>query len=152
MVDMTLVTSVNAAIQLAKTLAGVRDASMIDAKVIELREHLIEAQSGVVQAQTDQSALIQEVRDLKEKIMKMENWKEEKHRYQLRQPWSGCFVYLLKESSKGAEPPHWICAKCYDDGRRTILQPQYDKVGFVILVCPTCKSEIHTRLRGIGSA
>jgi hypothetical protein len=125
MADMTLIsqtfTSLQSASQLAKALIGLRDSAMIDAKVIELRDHLIEAQGSSMQAQTEQSALIQEVRDLKKQITDMENWGKEKQRYQLIEPWAGCFVYALKESSKETEPAHYICEHCYQGGRKSIL-------------------------------
>ena len=145
MADMTLFnqafTSLQSASQLAKTLIGFRDTTMIDSKVIELRDHLIEAQGSTMQAQTQQSALIQEVRDLKQQIMDMEKWNEEKQRYQLVEPWPGCYVYALKESGKGADPAHWICEHCYQDGRKSILQNNQKRDGRIhhIIKCSHCQ-------------
>jgi len=98
--------------------------------------------------------MIQRVHDLEEEIARVRAWEEQKKRYKLVNPWEGAIsvVYALKESCKGTEPPHWICTKCYDDGRRTILQLRKDQKQYVLLVCPTCKSEIHTESHGIPSA
>jgi hypothetical protein len=145
------IASLQSAGQLAKALIGSRDQTMIDVKVIELRDNLIEAQSNVFQAQAQQTALIQRVYELEQELMRFKTWGEEKKRYQLVSILSGtATVYALKESCKGTEPPHYICAKCYQDGHCTHLQPQYDKTGFAILFCPTCKAEIHSRYRHLG--
>ena len=48
--------------------------------------------------------------------------KTQKKRYKLVIPWPqhavGSVAYALKESMKESEPPHLICTKCYEDGRR----------------------------------
>lgn len=150
MADITIIShtfnSLQAASKLAKALIGLRDTAMIDAKVIELRDHLIEAQGSTMQSQTEQSALIQEVRDLKQQIMDLEKWEEEKQRYQLIEPWSGCFVYALKESSKQTDPPHWICEHCYQDARKSTLQNSHKNNNrrIIFVKCPHCSSEHET--------
>lgn len=151
MADMTLIsqtfTSLQSASQLAKALIGLRDSAMIDAKVIELRDLLIEAQGSTMQAQTEQSALIQEVRDLKKQIMDMENWDKEKQRYQLIEPWARCVVYPLKETSKGTEPAHYICEHCYQAGIKSILHnhTHYRPVHIRVLKCSHCTFENEVR-------
>jgi hypothetical protein len=147
MPDIAFISSLNAAIQVTKALIGVRDAAMIDAKVIELRDHLIEAQNSIMQSQAEQATLIKRVHDLEEEIARVRAWEEEKQRYQLIQAWSGCFVYALKEASKGTEPPHWICAHCYEDGRREILQIMQnpDRRAFMMVKCSHCSFRVEMR-------
>jgi hypothetical protein len=150
MPDMTLInqtfTSLQSASQLVKALIGLRDSAMIDSKVIELRDHLIEAQGSMMQAQMQQSALIQEVQGLKQQIMDLENWNEEKQRYQLIPPWPGCFVYALKESCKGGEPAHWICEHCYQEGRKSLLHNTFKNNNrrIVFIKCSHCGLELET--------
>ena len=59
-------------------------------------------------------------------------------------PWEGALVYALKEQCKASEPPHWICTKCYEDGRKSILNPVAGARGFFKITCPICKSEIQS--------
>lgn len=110
MADLALITqaiaSLQSAGQLAKALIGLRDQAMIDTKVIELRDNLIEAQSNVFQAQAQQAVLIQRVSDLEKELMRFKTWEKEKERYQLVSILSASgTAYALKESCKGAEPP-----------------------------------------------
>ena len=154
MVDiMTLqnaVLSLKTASDIAKSFLHLRSLADVQGKVIDLQEAILSAQSSALAAQSEQFAMVQRVRDLEEEIARIKAWEEEKKRYQMMHPWQGAtlLVYALKESCKGAEPPHWICAKCYDDGRRTVLQPTYDKEHFWLLFCATCKSQLHSGYRG----
>jgi len=48
---------------------------------------------------------------------------------------------VVKETMRGPELPHEICAACYQHGKKSILQPRdadYDRMMF----CPECKTQI----------
>lgn len=157
MVDMTTiqgaVMSMKVAGDIAKGLFQLQASAEIKGQVIDLQNAILTAQQSALSAQSEQFTMIQRIHDLEEEIAHVKAWEKEKQRYKLvSAPWgSGSVVYALKESCKGAESPHWICTKCYDDGRRTILQP-HKKEGWISLVCSTCKSETHTGYRGIPNA
>jgi hypothetical protein len=85
--------------------------------------------------------MIHEISRLKEELARVKAWDETKKRYQLISPTPGSFVYALKEESKGTEPPHWICATCYEDGRKSILQQLGEFYGVMRYICPHCKNE-----------
>jgi aspartate oxidase len=144
------VLSLKTASDIAKGFLHLQSLAENQGKVIELNEAILSAQSSALTAQSEHFTMVQRVRDLEEEIARIKAWEEEKKRYQMVNPWQGStfLVYALKESRKESEPPHWICTKCYDDGRRTILQPHLDKVGYWLLVCPTCHAEINSGIRG----
>lgn len=148
------ISGLKTAADLAKGLIQLKSTADMQVQVIELQSAILAAQSNALAAQADQFTMIQRIRELEEEIARIKAWEEEKKRYQLVNPWQGAasLVYAVKESCKGAEPPHWICAKCYDDGRRTILQPKYDDRTYLLLFCATCKSDIHSGLRGVHRA
>lgn len=148
MVDIALgaqaVSSLQAAYKLVKTLIGVRDAALIEAKMVELRDHITEAQGSLLQSQAQQSSLIQEVHDLKQKLMKLDSWEQEKQRYQLVTPWSGFYVFAIKESNKGTDPAHWICPSCYEKGRKEYLYFMQVHTPYVqpVVKCHACSLEM----------
>lgn len=157
MLDMMMlesaVTGLKTAGQIAKAIHQLVTSAEVKAKVIELQDSIFSAQQNALTAQSEQFTMIQRIRDLEEEIARIKAWEEQKKRYKLVNPWGGpALVYAFKESCKGAENPHWICAKCYDDGRRTVLQPRQAAKGWMNLVCATCKSEIHTGYKGLGPA
>ena len=157
MADMALIqgaiNGLKVAGDIAKGFLQLKSISDVQGKVIELQSAILSAQSSALAAQSEQSSMIQRIRDLEEEIARVKAWEKQKERYKLTTPWeNSAVVYSLKESRKESEKPHWICTKCYDDGRRTILQERKDKTGYVLMCCPTCKSEVHTGYRGIGPA
>ena len=100
-----------------------------------------------------QQALLEEKNQLKEELARMKAWEEYKKRYTLINPWDGhpAVVSALRESRQDSEPAHWIYTKRYDDGRRTIFQPKLEKQE-ILLVCHTCKTQIHTGMYSIAPA
>src|SRR3972149_883370 len=123
------------------------------AQVTALYDVILAAQTSAMEANLKQSAMIDRIRELEEELTRAKAWETQKQRYQLLSPWTdnASVVYALKESAKSTEAPHWICAKCYDDGRRSILNQSKAANGYILIVCPTCKAEIYTGYRGIQS-
>lgn len=156
MVDIATIQSavmgMKAAGDIAKSLFQLSSSAEIKAQVIDLQNAILSAQQSAFAAQSQQSAMIQQIDDLKKEIADIKAWEKEKQRYKLMNtPWgAGGVVYGLKESCKETEAAHYICTKCYDDGRRTILQPTVGDRGFMDMTCGTCKSRIHTSYRGLG--
>jgi len=146
------VNSLHTASKIAQGLMSLKTLAEVQSVAIDLNQKIIAAQGDIFAAQAAQSALIQRVSGLEEEITKMRNWEEQKQRYKLAEPWgNGGFVYGVEESRKGSEPAHWICTKCFDDGRRSILQPRPDKGLWLHMTCPSCNSSIPTNMRGITS-
>ena len=151
MVDMAMfqgaISGLKTAADLAIGLSKLNTMAEVQGKAIELQQIILSAQGSALSAQSEQFALVEKIRALEKEIADIKAWEETKQRYQLVQVWNGFFVYALKEQSKGTEPPHWICAKCYEDGSRAILQnvQYYDKRIIHAAKCDKCKSEIEHR-------
>lgn len=87
--------------------------------------------------------MLQKIGQLEKEMARFETWDAEKERYELRDAGSGALAYALKEETRGAEPPHWICAQCYQDRKASILQPEMRMPGRAnVLVCNRCKTDI----------
>lgn len=132
----------------AKSLLELKTLGDVQGKVIELQSAILSAQSSALSANAEQSAMVEEVRKLKEEIASVKAWESQKQRYKLTNPWSGGVAYALKEAMANGEPPHLLCTKCYEDGKKSILNPSKDANGFEIFACPVCKSQIPTGYRG----
>lgn len=100
---------------LAKGLKDINDATVRNAAVIELQEQILTAQN-------EQATLIDKVRDLEKEVAELKAWDAEKQNYELKEIGRGSFACVLKPEAQGAEPVHWLCTQCYDDGKRSILQ------------------------------
>ena len=145
MVDMAAIggaiASLQTAGQIAKSFVGIRDAAVIQSKVIELQTEILAAQHAALAAQSDQFTLLQRIRELEEQTAKLEAWEAEKQRYELKDYGGGTFAYELKPEEARGEPSHRVCAACYQKGQKSILQFDYEtSAGQFKFNCPACKT------------
>jgi uncharacterized protein (DUF697 family) len=142
---MALGSSLQSAAEIVKVMVGLRDGALLQAKAIELNGIILTAQGAALSANGAQFALLERVRELEKQLVDMEAWGAEKDKYGLQQIGRGAFAYVLKRQTNSPEPPHWICAACYQHGRKSILANAGKTKGDVTTIiyrCPTCKSEI----------
>jgi len=146
MADMALIqgaiTSLQTASDIAKSFLKLKSIADNQGKVIELQSAILAAQTSALAAQSEQSSMIQRIRDLEEEIARVKAWKETAERYQLVSPWTGAFVYALKKQSGSTEPPHWLCQKCYEDGNKSILQRAADSAVTWAYNCSRCNTKL----------
>lgn len=114
-----------------------------------LQSEIATIQTGYIALTQQNLSLLTEVNDLKKELARIEAWNTEKDRYELKDVGdchAGCgvFVYTLKESAaQRAEPTHWLCANCYNQGKKSILQLRnFTTNSSRIHNCPLCKTEI----------
>lgn len=133
------------AADLAKTLMDLVGSGKAREQAVKLYGEILSAQSSALAANSAQAALIEEKRELEERIRRLEAWEIDKQRYELVEISRGVFARQLKADAKGSEPIHRICATCYEAGRKSILQSDglpgpYG--GTETLKCFQCSAEI----------
>jgi hypothetical protein len=124
--------AIKTAFDLAKGLKDIDDAA--NAAVIELQEKILIALAT-------QSELVETIGELKKRVVELEAWDADKKRYELKDIWHGSLAYVIKESMRGSESPHNICANCYERGHKRFLQPRVSGIGRE-LFCSECKTAI----------
>lgn len=126
MVDIASIASIagtlKTASDLVKSAMHLHSSQAFQAKMVELNREIMSAQGSALAAYATQTAMIQEIAKLKEKIAESEAWERQKERYQLTDHGGRTFSYTLKVGMEQGEPPHEICAHCYQQGRKSILQ------------------------------
>ena len=152
MVDIAAVAGVMSSLKatqdIVKAMLGLRDAAMVREKIVELQGAILTAQSDAFEVNAAQTALLERVRELEKQVADLEAWKAEKQRYELKNVALGAFAYALKPEEQGAEPAHWICARCYEHQRRSILQRAGFERSTEIYRCFECGAAIRTGLPG----
>jgi hypothetical protein len=142
MVDMAAIggalSSIKAASDIANAMLKIHDAKTIQEKTIELNRVILSAQGSVLEANAAQSSLLEHVRSLEKQVTEFEKWDTEKEKYEMREIFSRSFAYAIKESARGSQPEHLICAKCYEDRKKMVLQ----RVDASHVMCPECKTKI----------
>ncbi len=125
----------------AKALKDINDTAIRNAAVIELQEKILAAREA-------QAALLERVSELEKEVADFETWETEKQRYELTTTARGGLAYTLRPDAQGSEPPHKICAACYQRRKKSPLQlvPRslvHMEVGVPATYrCPECKSEV----------
>lgn len=129
--------SLKIALDIAKGMKDLNDASVRNIESIKLMEQIIAAQMA-------QASLIQQVRDLETEVAQFKNWDAEKDRYTLTDYGGGTFAYALKPDKANGQPPHRICPNCYEDKKVAPLQSR-GKTHFSQehCICTRCKTNFH---------
>jgi Zn finger protein HypA/HybF involved in hydrogenase expression len=126
----------------AKALKDINDAAIRNGAIIELQEKIVAAREA-------QATLLERIRELEKEVADFKTWDTEKQKYEMKVLSPEAIVYSLKTQIPGAEPAHYICANCYEDGKKSFLQRkpanriatehfgEKDK-----LICPRCHSSV----------
>lgn len=149
MADMSAITGAYMAFkglkEIAQSVIALRDAAAFHEKMFELNDRLMDAQAAALETNQERAALVETVAGLKKELADLKAWDAEKQRYELTERSPGAFAYRVKEAMQGAEPPHYICANCYQHGQKAILNTErgatYDGRRCTIASCPSCKTK-----------
>jgi hypothetical protein len=120
--------SLKSAFDLTKGLKDIDDRVRLNDARMELQERILEAQQS-------QAALLERIGTLEKELAGFEKWHAEKENYQLTAIASDTFAYARKPAADGGVPPHFICANCYEDRKKRILQ----RADAAHVACPDCK-------------
>jgi hypothetical protein len=116
-----IMSPLNAAGQGIEKLIETRDLIKFGDELRKLHAEILAAQRGAMTAQANEATLLEEVGALKKQVTDLEAWESEKQRYQLIALAPNVIAYAVKESARGVEPPHLICANCYNAGKKSFL-------------------------------
>lgn len=134
---------------LAKGIADLEQAHAIKSQIADLMDQILSARESAMRSQERETSLLGEVDGLKKQIDKMKTWDTNKERYCLQAVDTGAFAYVLKPNMQGDEPPHWLCANCFEKGQKSFLQfkeqlrtPTGSRDNRSRWICATCRAEI----------
>lgn len=125
------VSALKSAFDLTKGLKDIDDRVRLNSARMELQEKILEAQQA-------QATLLERIGDLEKQIADFEKWDAEKENYQLVTIFPDTLAYARKPSADGSVAPHFICAKCYEDRKKHILQ----RADSAHVWCPVCQIKL----------
>lgn len=141
------ITAALSSLKVVSDLATLIQKSKVDAavaeKAIELQSAVISLQSAMLTLQSQHDVLLTENNQLKQQLIDVKNWETESQNYHLKAIRSGVFVYATKPDMQSAEPQHWLCANCYQNKKKSLLQQgSKERIGWNHH-CPHCKTDIY---------
>lgn len=135
--------SIQHATNLVKNLRNVsKDIETQEIK-LELQEVITSLLSELNDAQLGYSQLIAHTQKLQQKLDEIDEWKIIQKRYELVETSPGHFAYALKAGSKNPkQPKHFICANCYENKTRSILNKNFVSEHGADYECHKCELRI----------
>ena len=107
---------------IGKTLFQAHTQAERDRLQIEFSDAMIALQFKISEMQVSYQSILDSNVALKKQLEAYDTWEAERARYSLFQPSAGAFVYRLNPSSAANDPAHWLCAACYNERKKSILQ------------------------------
>lgn len=135
-------TSIKTAIDMLKSVRALKSETEINLAVIEIQRILLDAQSAAFDDKERQMGLLSRIAELEARLGERAGWEKEQARYRLTEFPTGRLAYVLKDEMAGDEPRHKLCAKCFTEGRKSILQTVDKHSGGESVFCQNCKVEI----------
>jgi predicted nucleic acid-binding Zn-ribbon protein len=135
-------TGIKAAIDIAKGISSLKSETEINQAVIDIQRALLDAQSASLSEQGRISELLNKVAQLQIVIDKFDDWAKISGRYKLSKSEHGAYFYELREEFINDEIYHRICASCFEDKKRKILQTIAKDSTGEILKCPDCVQDL----------
>ncbi|MCG8403481.1 MAG: hypothetical protein MJA84_18075 [Firmicutes bacterium] len=144
-----LVGALKGATDIAKAMKDLNDASAVNAKVIELQAQILSAQTSALEAQDERATLIDRIRALEAEVADLKAWDAQKKCYELKPTRNGNnapLAYAPKEIVEGAGPVHWLCPTCYENRKKSVLQPESRVPGRAeVLTCHSCGLDLYVQ-------
>lgn len=111
-----------AAMEIAKGLSATANAVAINEAKIGLQSAILEAQAGLLAAQETETANLRRIDQLEQDIVRLKDWSAERQNYNLVNIDRGAFAYMPKPGMENSQPAHWLCANCFEQGHKSLLQ------------------------------
>jgi hypothetical protein len=138
----SITSPLNAASEGIQKLIEVRDLVKFGDALGKLQAQILSAQQGALAAYAREATLLEEIGVLKKRVTELEAWDAEKKRYELVALAPNVMAYSIKAEMRGAEPPHYICANCYQVGRKSFLNQVVRGTNIDAFHCKTCDERL----------
>ncbi|MDE4921695.1 hypothetical protein ACUXAV_002112 [Cupriavidus metallidurans] len=144
----TAVASASTALDLLKTALKIRDQNLMDKAIADMVDQLRNVNMAALEASQEALTGVKEARkadqritELEAEVRELQTKADERDKYHLVQVGNNSFAYTLKDAPPDGQQRHYLCQTCFDnEGKKAVMQFG----GRVNLLCPACKSEIHS--------
>lgn len=159
---MSAVNAIRAATDILKASLDAKTFLAVQGTLIDITTKLAAAQqSGLLLQQqnavlhAEKLQLQDELAAARKEIDRLRAWDEERPNYALQEVAPGAFAYVHKPLHEVAGQPaasaHWLCCRCYDERRKSILQFARHEGGCRVYVCHCCQASISVRVPAAGA-
>lgn len=115
--------------------------SAVTQKAIESQSAIISLQTAMLHLQSEHQSLLNEKVQLERQLAESFTWAEECQKYDLEEIDEGIFVYAPRSGS----PAHWLCTRCFQDKKKSILNRTGSDSRGLIFLCFVCQNSIRVQ-------
>ena len=146
--------AIKGGLDIAQGFQAFKTEAAVNQAVIDIQRSLLEAQRALNEAEARHVADLRRIEELEQEIVKAKDWSAERESYELTGVYRGAFAYMPKDGVKSGKPAHWLCANCFDQGRKSFLQykgqdstPSGGRGMESTYGCDTCRASIKVSYR-----
>ncbi len=137
-----VVTSAKVAYDIVKGISTLHTEVEKNQAISKVLEVLLAVQSDALSMQEKHYLLLREKDDLIKKISEFEKWSEIEKQYELKELITGVFVYAYKKTDKEIQPPHFLCANCFNKKQKGLYIKSEKDFDGTHYKCLNCDKEI----------
>lgn len=138
----TALTSLKAAIDIAKVAKNFNSQTEINLAITDILDELLNAKEASLNDKERIERLSARVTELQKQLAKKEDWQSEKKRYILTKSDYGAYTYNLNADHADGEVEHRLCATCFENEKKSILHTKMKARGGETVFCQTCKTDL----------
>lgn len=129
--------------ELVKGLDIAKDQAALTELRLGLQAQILEAQQALFAAQEEKAALLKAKSDAEAEVVRLMDWSAERENYALKRFHPGTVAYAYQPGEAKTQPPHNLCASCYDNRKKGLLQPtaQLER-GYKMHRCGSCGGSV----------
>lgn len=135
--------AIKSALGIAKDIKSLRTDQEVSDVRIALTDSILDLQERAAELHDALNAARDRIAELEQQIAEFDSWQEEKGRYTLKQLGRDAYAYVEAPPTDGGQAAEaLLCAHCYGDRKRSILQFQGTDLAGSVLLCPRCKNRV----------
>jgi hypothetical protein len=140
-------TSAKLALEIAQGIVSLNTEAEKNQAIIDIQRHVIDAQRALTLAEQNHATTLKRIDSLEAEIVSLKTWDAQAEGYELADAGNGALAYRKKPPVPEGEPPHWLCPTCYEDRKKSYLQPERHPGMTESLTCPRCMTRLIVRGR-----
>ena len=148
----TALSAIKRAGELTKSLTQATSIEEVRNHAFDLQRQILSGQELLLAAIQHQAERLDRTHKLEERLAQGGEWTATKSRYRLKNVGLGAFIYAPEPGGNTGEPEHWLCARCFDNRQRSVLQYKgrapYKQEH--LYGCPNCNSTIRAPFASPG--
>ena len=117
----------------------------LEAELGTARGAVGDVQQALLEIQQRLFAAVAKEHETEKEIVRLKDWHVQREHYETKALGPDATVYVLKAPGDPEAAPHHLCAHCFENTQRSILQFAGHEGALRVLACPRCGAQVRYR-------